>query len=220
MNLDKTSTTLKKINRLFEIINEIGEANSTEQDLLKAYVEDLYSAVSDGETIVSPAQATVPKVAEAAPIAPITPQVEPKVIAPAPVAATPAAVAPAVPAVAVAPPKSAPKPAPAKSIQNPELAALFELDEIHELSDKLSSQPIKNLTKCMGINERIFTVNELFGGDNAEFNNIMKALNGLGSFDEAKQVLIGSVAEKHQWSSPDNFKKAQKFIKLVKRRYN
>jgi len=51
MNLDKTAKALKKINRLYEIINDIGEASATERDLLKAYAKDLYESLSDGETI-------------------------------------------------------------------------------------------------------------------------------------------------------------------------
>jgi len=71
----------------------------------------------------------------------------------------------------------------------------------------------------MGLNEKIFTVNELFGGNNAEFQNTMVALNGLGSYDEAKSVLMGSVANKYGWGEPGKLKKARNFIKLVQRRY-
>jgi len=101
-----------------------------------------------------------------------------------------------------------------------DLLALFEENSGRELSDKLASRPIKDLTKAMGINEKIFTVKELFGGDQKEFDNIMVALDGLGSFEEAKNVLIGSVAEKYDWASSKKVKKAATFIKLVRRRYN
>jgi len=59
MNLDKTSNALKRINRLFELISEMGEASQTEQDLLKAYVKDLYTVVSDGEQLAAQ-QASIP----------------------------------------------------------------------------------------------------------------------------------------------------------------
>jgi len=100
------------------------------------------------------------------------------------------------------------------------LLALFDDESGNELSDKLAKRPIKDLTKAMSINERIFTVNELFGGDSDEFENLMVALNGLSSFDEAKNVLVGSVADKYDWSSKKKIKKASGFIKLVRRRYN
>ncbi len=100
------------------------------------------------------------------------------------------------------------------------LIELFSDASGNELSDKLASRPIKDLTKAMGINERIFTVNELFGGNQKEFENLMVALDGLSSFDEAKGVLIGSVAEKYEWASEAKQKKATGFIKLVRRRFN
>ena len=46
---------------------------------------------------------------------------------------------------------------------SPDMLAIFEEKPITELSDKLSQTPISDLTKAMGISERIFTVNELFG---------------------------------------------------------
>ncbi|NNE26686.1 MAG: hypothetical protein HKN09_07565, partial [Saprospiraceae bacterium] len=46
MDLNNVSTLIKKINRLYDIINSIGEASDTEKDLLKAYVLDLYEAVT------------------------------------------------------------------------------------------------------------------------------------------------------------------------------
>ena len=104
----------------------------------------------------------------------------------------------------------------------PELAELFnvETNGVTDLSDKLSLKPVADLTKAMGINERIFTINELFDGNREEFENIMLALNGLNNFDEAKDVLIRSVAGKYRWHSDTRFKKARNFIKLVQRRYN
>ena len=205
MNLDKTASALNRINRLFELISEMGEASDTERDLLKAYVKDLYNSLTDneGDTLAaSPAPAPV-----AAP-APPTP--------PPPAEALPeAAVAEAPPAPPVAKPEV--KPSPATS--SPALEELFATEAVTELSDKLSLAPISDLTKAMGLNERIFTVNELFGGDNAEFQTMITSLNGLSSFDEAKSVLMRSVAQKYDWGAPGKVKKAKTFIKLVQRRY-
>ena len=72
----------------------------------------------------------------------------------------------------------------------------------------------------MSINEKMFTINELFGGNADEMNNILVALNGLSNFDEAKDILVRSVATKYSWGSPSKSKKAKTFIKLVQRRYN
>lgn len=110
-------------------------------------------------------------------------------------------------------------PAPVVEVSSPELDAIFETTDGDDLSDRLSTMPIKDLTKSMGINEKIFTIKELFGDDQAAFNNMMEALNGLSSFEEAKKVLINSVAIKYDWSAEKKVKKAEHFVRLVRRRY-
>ena len=100
-----------------------------------------------------------------------------------------------------------------------EMKALFDIQDSSELSDKLANAPIPDLTKSMGINEKIFTINELFGGNQSEMDNMLVALNGLESFEEAKSILKNSVASKYNWSDTHKSKKAKNFIKLVKRRY-
>ena len=115
--------------------------------------------------------------------------------------------------------KETPKPKKAKTGYSNELIELFDLHESSELSDKLASAPISDLTKAMGINEKIFTVNELFGGKQDEMNNMLCALNGLDNFEEAKSVLMNSVAQKYNWTEGSKLKKAKNFIKLVKRRF-
>ena len=89
-----------------------------------------------------------------------------------------------------------------------------------ELSDRLSRTPIDDLTRCMGINEKIFTMNELFGGDSSLFNNTMSDLNKLDSLDQAKDYLVEKVALEQGWADPGKIKKADKFIKLISRKCN
>jgi hypothetical protein len=102
---------------------------------------------------------------------------------------------------------------------SPELTALFESETISELSDKLSRSPISDLTKCMGINERIFTVNELFGGDTSIFNTTMRELDKLASLEQARDYLVNGIAVEQNWASESKIKKATNFIKLISRRY-
>ena len=71
----------------------------------------------------------------------------------------------------------------------------------------------------MGINERIFTMNELFGGDQAAFDDTIKALNGFSNFAQAKNYLAANVASKFKWDAKAKKKKAKTFVKLVRRRY-
>jgi len=105
-------------------------------------------------------------------------------------------------------------------VMNSTMAAIFNIEETHDLSGKLSARPIADLRKSMGLNEKIFTVKELFGNENDVFTKTMDTLNGFNSFEEAKSYLALNVAEKYDWASDGKIKKAQTFIKLVKRRYN
>ena len=102
---------------------------------------------------------------------------------------------------------------------NPAHYEIFEEGDGNELSDRLGEMPIQDLTKSMGINERILTVNNLFGGDNGIFKNTINHLNGLGSFEEAKAYISSNLVNTYDWMDPSRIKKAKLFIKLIKRRY-
>lgn len=240
MNLKQTSLILKKINRLHELIDTIGEASSTETDLLKAYIVDLYEAVvmSDIEELSDlEEEAMLKKIKKRKKV---EKKLKKKVIKRSDIVeedddfeaadeveelVEKEVVAPVI-KVEKEEKVSVPveEPAPVKKVTEPviaeELFELFDLSSSAELSDKLANAPIKDLTKAMGINERIFTANELFDGNHKEMDNILLALNGLETFDEAKSVLMHSVAQKNKWAEGAKVKKAKNFIKLVKRRFN
>ena len=100
-----------------------------------------------------------------------------------------------------------------------ELAALFDLDEAGDLLSKLGSKSIHRIESAMGINERIFTINELFGGDRDLFQKIVSEINEMESFEQAKDLLIGGVATDQQWASTEKSKKAANFIRLIWRKF-
>ncbi len=103
--------------------------------------------------------------------------------------------------------------------ENEVMEALFSEGIVNDLSDKLGLTPVQDLTKSMGINERIFTQQELFANNPAKFTEVLTVLNGFQSFDEAKQYLINTVIPEHGWTDESKIKKASTFIKLVKRKY-
>lgn len=100
-----------------------------------------------------------------------------------------------------------------------EMKELFTVAVIKEVSDRLRMQPISDMNRCMGINERIFTIRELFGNEDGVFNETMDHLNTLSDFDSAKDYLATGVASKYSWDDNSRSKKAGNFIKLVYRRY-
>lgn len=123
----------------------------------------------------------------------------------------------------VAPPKPKPAPAPkpkpkAKSTADPKVRSLFVFKEAKELSEKLSAQPVKDLTRSMAINDRLLYTNDLFAKDNNALNAALKQLNELGSMDEAQPVLE-EFAKIHAWTEEEKVDTAMAFIKLVRRRY-
>lgn len=234
MDLNQTTTILKKINRLHELINTIGEASSTEMDLLKAYVVDLYEAVamSDIETIedleveemkkkLKKKKKVEKKLQKELQKKAIVQQEELLIDEEEEETEDDHEVIETVKEEAVDVKDVGEENVKPEKLQIPEeLLELFDINVSAELSDRLANAPIADLTKAMGINEKMFTVKELFGGNQDEMNNILSALNGLNQFDEAKEVLMHSVAQKYNWTNSDKIKKAKNFIKLVKRRYN
>ncbi|MBK6785086.1 MAG: hypothetical protein IPG79_16025 [Saprospiraceae bacterium] len=96
---------------------------------------------------------------------------------------------------------------------------LFFEEKVSDLSDKLASQKISDLTKAMGINEKIFTVQELFNNDNNLFSQTLQHLNSLPDFPSAKSYLLKEIVGKLDWTSEKKLKKAATFIKLVRRRF-
>ena len=99
-----------------------------------------------------------------------------------------------------------------------ELRELFELPVAKELSEKLSALPVNDLSKAMGLNEKIFTIKELFGDEQELFNETIDQLNKLSSFEEAERILA-QLAKRFGWTDKKKKKKAKNFIKLVSRRY-
>jgi len=104
-------------------------------------------------------------------------------------------------------------------VMTPELAELFAEDKVTELSDKLALSQVKDLTKSMGINEKIFTQQELFKNDGIALNEVLQRLNNCQTFDEAKHYLMQNVIDTYQWTSEHKLKKATTFVKLVRRRF-
>lgn len=248
MDLLQAKIILEKINRLYQSMT-LDEDNIDvfERDLMQSYIRQLYASFSSehqSKEILLEPKIDVPKPQPQ----PVVKKQNPPPPPPKPVVQQPAPVVKAEPATVkvveeikkveevkqVAPPvvqqpieqkavtpPPAPKPAPVSKKIDPEIDALFEnSDSSNDLSEKLSQRPIKDLTKSMGINERILTVNELFGGDQSVFNDTMKTLNGYRSFDAAREYLAENIAPEYNWAEKKNVKKAKLFIKLVRRRYS
>lgn len=100
-----------------------------------------------------------------------------------------------------------------------ELSKLFELPKVEEMSGRFNHIPIENIESALGLNERIFTLNELFGGNRDVFDSTCIKLNNLTSFSEAKSLLLNGPARQYKWSDQERVKMAEHFIRIIARRY-
>lgn len=230
MDLQKAKRLLGKINALYGGMEaDYDGISEIEKDLMKSYIRQFYDVFLDNHTSApaprrtsAPATAPVPR--PTAPPPPAKPRVielseeVKEFIADNPAPAPPPQPAPTPPP---APASRPPQPAPATVdlAGSEEVLELFQEHKVTDLSEKLSSMPVNDLMKTMGLNERILTVNELFGGDANAFKKIMTDLNNLDSFEAAKQYLAANVVEKYGWTKRNKKNKAKTLIKTIRRRY-
>ena len=98
------------------------------------------------------------------------------------------------------------------------------INELHSqtpqtsLADHFGQQPINDLTKEIGINERFLLTENLFNGDTKAYNDAIDNLNNFSNSEDALKYFRQDLAKNLNW----NLKTTQvkRFIKLVERRYN
>lgn len=217
MDQKKAKITLGKLNVLFNSLEEAGEDISPiEKDLMLNYIKQLYEAVLDTDQIAVPVlpvketlvEKTVSKTKDYIPSetennAEDKEEIEVQEVTTSSVEAV----------------TEINESEEDELSLDEDLMNLFMIEEATELSQKLSLIPIKDLKKSMGINEKIFTVKELFNGDQKLFDECLEALNGFNNFEDAKKFLAIGPAQNFDWSEKSKQKKAKTFIKLVHRRY-
>ena len=234
MDFQKAGILLEKISALYKnMSDDEGSISEIEKDLMRAYLRQFYEYF-----MPHPGLETQEHQAPAAPVIelPVERKEKKKVEPPKP-AKEAKSPPPHVfvqeeeeeeeeaPAPRVIPTPAPPKPQRAREKNRDpdsgeELETLFEHHQAKELSEKLSELPIQDLSKAMGLNEKIFTINELFDGDQDAFKQVIQVLNGFRSFEEAKNYLVSDAAFRYNWAHPEKKNKAKNFIKLVRRRYN
>lgn len=247
MDLQQAKVLLKKINTLNDSLSlDNGPIASIERDLMLSYIRQLYEAYLEGTsngTLPAVSARTAkstsnsgpeleivppPVEPEATPEPPKRKYTPPKIIeipdTPAePVRGTQAAPTPPPPKPVqkVAPaPAPTPRPAPVSSqgSSNPKVKSLFDQREAKELSEKLSLQPLKDLTKGLSINDRLLYTNDLFNKDANLFNAALKKLNDMKGMEEARPFLEDQ-ADQYDWTDGEKSDVARDFIKHVRRRF-
>ncbi len=87
-----------------------------------------------------------------------------------------------------------------------------------DLGDTLTEQPIRDLRKAIGVNDRFLFINDLFRGDEAMYERSVKTINSFSIFAEAEYWIQRELKVKNGWKDSD--KLVQQFYQLVKRRFS
>ncbi len=246
MNTSKAQSLLLKIQTFLEMGNG-HELSRLEKDLMKSYIIQLYDAVSAEESD-APSMTTSPLASKPVEQVYIPRPIEPKIVqSPPPSVGNNGSSQFTAPEIKEVPPTPAPvpveapvpelvveqiippapvakeipltKPVEAKGVASEDLVKLFELNHPSEMDSRFSHVPITDIAMALGLNERIFTLNVLFGGDRELFDNTCHELNNLKSFSEATDILLGGPARKFNWADRESLKMAEHFIRTVARRY-
>lgn len=227
MNTSKFEKKLRKINRLFDGVKEDGHISAIEKDLLKSYLQDAYEVLLDNGSNEKTEDKKPAQTAGKEPTHHVPPVIQPQSIS-KPVVDVAETVHKPETHIEVATPTAPTLDEVKVEVEtltvdaetNSALSDMFDsIGGNNDLSDRLAMSPISDISRAMGINERIFTVKELFGNDNEIFSMVVDRLNGFSSYDEAKAYLIDGVAKDQNWDHESKIKKAETFARLVRRRY-
>ena len=97
------------------------------------------------------------------------------------------------------------------------------VNEIHSdspqtsLADQFGQQPISDLTKEIGINEKYLITENLFSGDSQACSTAIKELNEFQNMEQASDFFKNSLSKKYNWNSKSN--QVKRLINLIERRY-
>ncbi len=135
----------------------------------------------------------------------------------------PVYVAPVYVAPLVEQPKPQPKPIEVTRTVAPKvsasISALFDEVSSNELSDRLSNQLVADLTRGLGLNDKLLYQNNLFSNNKAAFDEVLKDINAMSSFDSAR-AFVTDIADRYSWDATEEKKKiARDFIRYMRRRF-
>jgi len=244
MNLEKAKILLDKINGLHKSMRmDEGNIASIELDLMRSYIRQLYETFLEESDLSTPQTSsnTTPKPQQPAfevakkekkeeysyrppRIIEIPDSLRDKEEEPAPKPKPKPVQQPEEQQQSFRSPSPEPKPQPepkkeeATNGLKPEHEVLFEKQNAKELSEKLSEQPINDLTKAIALNDKLLYANELFNKELSDFNKAIYRINNMSSFEEAK-TYVSELAEQYNWTDEERLDRAKDLSKLIRRRF-
>ena len=103
------------------------------------------------------------------------------------------------------------------SLQSESLNDRLKQDKT-EVVEVLKHEPIKDLRKAIGINDRFVFINELFRGDEPMYERSIKTINSFHIFPEAEYWINRELIVKLGWDKDSEI--VRHFYQLVKRRFS
>lgn len=85
------------------------------------------------------------------------------------------------------------------------------------LADAHSNRKIDSLKNSISINQRFSFINELFGGDNMSYYDVIKQLDEHNNAESAKRYFIQDIAVKYDWSKKQEH--VNKLLRLIERKF-
>ncbi|HEX5024044.1 MAG TPA: hypothetical protein VFV68_02180 [Agriterribacter sp.] len=86
-----------------------------------------------------------------------------------------------------------------------------------ELGEKLKEEPLKDIKKAIGVNDRYTFITELFRGDEAMYERSLKTINHFTIYPEAEFWILRELKLKLGWN--EEHPAAKQFDQLVRRRF-
>ncbi len=87
-----------------------------------------------------------------------------------------------------------------------------------ETGSKLQNEPIKDLRRAIGVNDKYGFIKELFRNDEVAYERSLKTINGFAILPEAEYWMQRELKYKLGWD--DNNETVKKFYQLVRRRFS
>ena len=208
MNYEKSKVLLKKLKALHQSIDQESGFNALERDLFLQYLRELYDCALDGS---SSKKKSKKKAGQSLPEHHKPESVQPEQV---------------VTEVDTRPldlPTEMPKELHPDQVEevtiSEEMLGLIEESDASFDKSRTLAGKIHDIGKSMGINEKIRTINELFQGQQALFENTIAELNTMADYDNAKSYLAKGVATEYKWYEDERKEKAIYFLHLVKRKF-
>lgn len=101
--------------------------------------------------------------------------------------------------------------------ENPEINDTLKNDDRETLIDKIGKSSIQDLKEAIGVNQKFLFMNELFAGENNDYNEAIEKLNSFQTKDEAVEFINSTLSAQFSWDMEGE--SATSFIDLVERRY-